>query len=166
VLSLYSTRHPLLQQGENVLKQRLRLTLAGLILGAIGLATVAWTAPDPTSDSSGAEDESCRFEIIGENSLSFDVWVMLYDSTVERRNRWNRQFFVGKHFKTQLKIQNQRLRRGDKLNRRYTAEGTCSVKRRWYIKVKRGTKVLTVVRETSGTGSDSRTVDIGRSSRW
>lgn len=149
-----------------MVQQLSRPALAGMVLGAIGLATVAWTTPVTTSESSEGEAESCRFEIIGENSLSFDVWVMLYDSHVERKNLWNRRFFVGKSFKEQLKIQNQRLGSGDKLNRRYTADGTCSVKREWHIKVKRGNTVLTVVRETSGTGSDSRTVDIGRSSRW
>lgn len=56
------------------------------------------------------------------------------------------------------------------MDRRYTASGSCSAKRIWHIKVVRGdpgkVPMKTLELTTSGTGSHSRTVDIGRSSRW
>lgn len=123
---------------------------------------MAWTSPDPVVEPAESEEVSCQFEIIGENTLSFDVWVDLYDSRVVNHARSIGVFTYWR----QLKIQNQRLRRGEKLNRRYTAPGRCKAKRTWRIQVRTGKEPKVVVRETSGTGSNSRTVDIGRSSRW
>lgn len=134
----------------------------------IAILSLAWTGPGPEPASADEAEADCRFAIRASNNLSFDVWVLLYDSSVVRPN-------AGGPFKLftpveQLKIQNQRIKRGGRMDRRYTASGRCSANRVWYIKIRRGdagkVPVKTLRLETSGSGSTSRIVDLGPSSKW
>lgn len=140
------------------------------IVAALSVASTRPAAEPATTGTSGVEaaDEDCRFAILARNSLSFDVWVMLYDSSVKRPDMLGWGVF-SPMFK-QMKIQNQRISPGGTMNRRYTAAGKCSAKRIWHIKVVRGdpgkVPMKTLEFITQGTGSGSRTVDLGRSSRW
>lgn len=150
-----------------------KLTPAIGMMVIVAALSVAWTRPAAEPVTAGtpgieATDADCRFEIVARNTLSFDVWVMLYDSAVKRPNRFGWGVF-SPGFK-QMKIQNQRIESRGTMNRRYTAEGKCSAERIWHIEVVRGdpskvsSKTLEII--TQGSGSGSRTVDLGRSSRW
>lgn len=137
-----------------------------LTLGCATLAasTQARSRPKAPAEKAPAEAEretfDCQFAIRASNNLSFDVWVMLYDSRVS-----NQKIGIFGGF-TQLKIQNHRIASGKTMDRRYTAPGRCAADRTWFIVVKRGSQPFEVEYHTGGDGSDSRTVDIGPSSRW
>ena len=126
-------------------------------LAAVVLSVLAWSAPRGATGEV-AKAAECTFALRASNNLSFDVWVQLYDSHVTRLGMW------GSH--DQLKIQNHRIASGKSMDRRYTAAGRCKAERRWLIVVKRGSTPFEVEIYTSGESSDSRTVDIGPSSRW
>ena len=137
----------------------LRPGLMTLAIATLAASTLAWNAPDAGPEGEN-EAVDCQFAIRASNNLSFDVWVMLYDSKVS-----NQKIGVFGGF-TQLKIQNHRIASGKTMDRRYTASGRCAADRTWWIVVKRGSQPITVEHRTGGDGSDSRTVDIGPSSRW
>jgi len=110
-------------------------------------------------------EQTCSFAIRARNRLSFDVWVELYDSTV-RLDSWAVPVLLRND--KQLKIQNHRLARGQTMDRRYTASGDCSTRRRWTFHVRIGGRdnVKLVYRTTEGSGSQDRIVDLGDSSKW
>ena len=110
--------------------------------------------------SSRVQAAECQFETKASNNLSFDVWVDLYDSMVTKPGIG---VFGGM---TQMKIQNHRIRTGQKMDRRYTAPGRCAMDRTWWIKFRRGSAQKTLEIKTGGTSSTSRTVDLGASSKW
>ena len=136
-----------------------RPVLMTLAVGVLAASALGWAQPDA---GAGRKSESfdCQFAIRASNNLSFDVWVMLYDSRVTNEKLG---VFGGL---TQLKIQNHRIASGKTMDRRYTASGRCAADRTWWIVVKRGSQPFTVEYETGGDGSSSRTVDIGPASRW
>lgn len=131
-----------------------------VIAAAAILSVGAYTWPDtPPSGPAGASTD-CQFAIRATNSLSIDVWVNLYDSYV----KLDGVGILGRN--TQLKIQNHRLAPGKSMDRRFTAPGGCARKRDWVFFVRTGGPSKIVRRHTEGTSSTSRTVDLGRSSRW
>jgi hypothetical protein len=109
------------------------------------------------------EEMSCTFAIRAKNNMSFDVWVDLYNSTLN-----NGGFgLLGGH--KPLKIQTHRLGRGKSMDRRYTASGSCGKERSWrfYVHIGRadGKKIYKYVnRKTKGDGD--RTINLGNSSTW
>ena len=136
------------------------VTATGLVL-ALALGPGITTARARTDPSAPAE--SCTFAILATNNYSFDVFVDLYDSYVRNHAVVAALFSV-----KQLKIQNQRIPHGGSMNRRYTASGKCPSKRTWTIYVRKGSSGAqqTVSRVTSGTTSASRTVNLGKASKW
>jgi hypothetical protein len=136
-----------------------RWAFVSLGCATLAASTVAWSGPADTTDA-GRDAADCQFAIRASNNLSLDVWVMLYDSRVS-----NQKFGVFGGY-TQLKIQNHRIASGKTMDRRYTASGRCAADRTWLIVVKRGSQPFEVEYRTGGDGSESRTVDIGPSSRW
>lgn len=136
-----------------------RFGLACLAMAALVGMLVAWDAP--RSEAAPADGtESCQFAIRASNNLSFDVWVYLYDSKVRVKGTGVFTFWK------QLKIQNHRIASGKTMDRRFTADFGCENNRQWNIKVKRGSSPIWLLLATGGTSSDSRTVDLGPSSRW
>ena len=136
-----------------------RFGFACLTIAALVGTSVAWDAPRG-EEAPADGNESCQFAIRASNNLSFDVWVYLYDSKVRLKGTGVFTFWK------QLKIQNHRIASGKTMDRRFTADFTCEKNRQWNIKVKRGSSPIWLIVETGGTSSDSRTVDLGPSSRW
>lgn len=129
-----------------------------VIVALVGMS-VAWGAPR-NEQTAEKGNESCQFAIRASNNLSVDVWVYLYDSKVRVKGTGIFMFWK------QLKIQNHRIASGKTMDRRFTTDSTCEKRRDWNIKVKRGSSPIWLIVETGGTSSDSRTVDLGPSSRW
>lgn len=136
-----------------------RFGFACLTMATIVGMSVAWDAPQGEGALADGK-ESCQFAIRASNNLSFDVWVYLYDSKVRVKGTGIFDFWK------QLKIQNHRIASGKTMDRRYTTGGPCEKGRQWNIKAKRGSSPIWLIVETGGTSSDSRTVDLGPSSRW
>lgn len=150
---------------------KMRLSLVAVVI--VAGVSLAWTGPSTESarsepSAAAPTEDSCQFAIRGSNNMSFDVWVMLYDSKVKLSDRLSVGVF-GPSWK-QMKIQNQRIRQGGTMDRRYTAAGKCSATREWQISVVKGDpskiSAQTVQITTRGSGSGSRTVDLGPSSTW
>ncbi|MFW6083643.1 MAG: hypothetical protein ACODAA_00330, partial [Gemmatimonadota bacterium] len=97
------------------------------------VAAVLMAGTGPVAEPAPAEDalEDCRFALLASNNLSFPVSVILYDSEV-RKDGIGYGLFTPSW--KQLKIQNERIKPGGTMNRRYTASGKCSAKRVWRIK--------------------------------
>ncbi len=133
----------------------LTLTAAVALLGT--------ATPSAAATAGTMSAESCTFAIRATNNYSFDVFVDLYDSTVRNHAVVAKLFSI-----VQLKIQNERIPTGGKMDRRYTASGRCAAKRTWTFQVRKGSrsKQQLVVKMTSGTSSTSRTVDLGKASTW
>lgn len=124
------------------------------------LATGAWSSPSDSPPPAADASADCQFVIRASNNLSFDVWVDLYDSEV----RLDGLGILDRS--TQLKIQNHRLRSGEKMDRRYTAPGGCARKRVWVMRVRTGSQQKITFVNTEGTSSTSRIVDLGPASQW
>jgi hypothetical protein len=125
-----------------------------LAITILALSAVAWPA--------AARAAECQFAIRATNDRDSEVWIDLYDSKVYRK-----AILTGVE---QLKIQNHRLQPGKSMDRRYTAKGKCGADRTWLIRHRitvNGKLEWGYFRlETGGTSSTSRTVDLGRASKF
>ena len=114
-------------------------------------------------NNSTPEVLSCSFAIRATSNSSFDIWVDLYDSAI-----WG-GFGLWAGYNKKLKIQNHRLSPGKSMDRRYTASGSCSNKRKWrfLVRISRtdGRKIYKYVYETT-SGSGDRIINLGKSATW
>lgn len=140
---------------------------AAFAVAIVAAVLMAGTGPgvEPAAAEGAAED--CQFALLASNNFNHSVSVLLYDSEVRKDGVGFGIFTPGWK---QLKIQNERIKPGGTMNRRYTASGKCSAKRIWRIKAVRGDpgRVQSIILrfETSGTWSGSRTVDLGPATKW
>lgn len=133
------------------------------VTGLLGMHTPDQTGEkSPSEPSMEAQAESCTFALRAKNTMSFDVYLDLYDSSVTNHAVVAKLFSVSR-----LKTQNHRLSSGKSMERRVTVSGGCSARRTWNIMVRIGGRDWMGKFATDETrGSGDRIVQLGNSSEW